>query len=223
MARDTFNRKTLRQDPFRDTMLNLLERVSGYRKTVIAVVTVLVMGTGAAFGFYGYSQLVAKRQAELFYKAEKAFVNTSLEDEERLTAAREAFGEFLRSYPDSPLSPFALMILAKIAWEQSDFQEAERKFKAAMEQPRASPTLKNLAKIGQAKLLENKGQFDQSAEIYLSLPESQLADVRDFNLGRIAVAGGRIEEARKHLESVVNRFPRSRVSDWANAMLSFLP
>ena len=223
MARETFNRKTLRQDPFRDTMLNLLEQVSGYRKTVIAVVTVLVVGTGAAFGFYGYSQLVAKRQAELFYKAEKAFVDTSLEDEERLTAAREAFGEFLRAYPDSPLSPFALMILAKIAWEQSDFQEAERKFKAAMEQPRASPTLKNLAKIGQAKLLENMGQFDQSAEIYLSLPESRLADVRDFNLGRIAVAGGRIEEARKHLESVVNRFPRSRVSDWANAVLSFLP
>ena len=223
MARDTFNRKTLRQDAFRDGMLNLLDRISGYRKTVIAVVTVLVVGTGAAFGFYGYSQLVAKQQAELFYQGEKALANPSLENEKRLTAAREAFGEFLRAYPDSPLSPFALMLSAKIAWEQSDFQEAERNFKAALDHPAAPPTLKNLAKIGQAKLLENQGQFDQSAKIYLSLPESQLADVRDFNLGRIAVAGGRIEEARKHLESVVNRFPRSRVSDWANAVLSFLP
>ena len=70
---------------------------------------------------------------------------------------------------------------------------------------------------------EAKKDLSGSAELIKTLPEEALGDFKAFNLGRLAVAGNRAEEAKEFFERVLQRQPPSRLAGWAADAKAALP
>lgn len=223
MAKYSLDKKTLRQDIIREKMIALVELADRNRKSIISGAILLVVLAGGIFAYGWYQGQIAKEQALEFYKAEQIIANSTLPDKERSTAAIEALNDFLAAYPDAKLSPYAWMYLAQIYWAEEKLEEARQAFKKVQAHDGATLFTRQLAKIGEAKLDEAGGNFKQSAGRYANLPDKPFSDLKAYNLGRLAAANQRPKEAREHFKKVMNHFPPSRLAQWANEAMSFLP
>jgi tetratricopeptide (TPR) repeat protein len=149
--------------------------------------------------------------------------DSTLPAKERRPAAINALKDFVAAYPDARLSPYAWMYLAQIYWADENLAEARQAFRKAQAHDGATEFTRRLALIGEAKLDEADRKFKQSAERYANLPDKPFSDLKAYNLGRLAAANQRPKEARVHFEKVLNQFPPSRLTQWANEAMSFLP
>ncbi len=223
MAKHSIDKKTLRRDIIREKMLGLVDLAIRYRRWVIAGSVVIVCAVVLAFA-YGWNQgRIAEQQAAMFYGVEKIMSDATVPEQERKTAAKKALADFLEAYPDARLSPYAWMYLAQMHWSDEDIDAARNAFTNALEHGRATEFTRHLAMIGQAKLYESSEAYEASAEQYKKLPDKPFSDLKAYNLGRIAAAGRRTDEAREQFKKVVNHFPPSRLAQWANDAMSFLP
>ena len=216
MAKHSIDRKTLRRDVIREKMLALVDLTNRNLKWVITGLTVLVVLVGLAFAYGWYQGRIASEQATAFYAAEKIIQNSTLPEKERKAAAIKGLTEFLDAYPDASLSPYAWMYLAQIQWADDKIEDAKQSFKMVLEHGSTTPFTRHLAMIGQAKLHEADKAYADSAAQYKNLPDKPFSDLKAYNLGRLAAAENRPEEAREQFKKVVNHFPPSRLAQWAN-------
>jgi predicted negative regulator of RcsB-dependent stress response len=223
MARHSIDKKTLKRDIIHEKMLGLVELANRYRKWVIAGSAAIVCIVALVFAYGWYQGRIAEQQAAKFYEVEKIMSDATVSEQERKTAAKKALAEFLEAYPDARMSAYAWMYLAQIHWSEEETEAARNAFTKALEHGRATEFTRHLATIGQAKLYESSAAYEASAEQYKKLPDKPFSDLKAYNLGRIAAAGRRTEEAREQFKKVVNHFPPSRLTQWANDAMSFLP
>ncbi|MCZ6728408.1 MAG: tetratricopeptide repeat protein [SAR324 cluster bacterium] len=223
MAKYTLDKKTLRKDAIRDQMLNLVDWAIRRRRWVIGGSVTLVVCVALVFAYFAYAQYQTGQQAAKFYLAEKAMNDRKMSEDKRNAAATAALTDYLETYPDSTLSPFAWMYLAQIYWSGKNFDEAGNAFQQVLGHKQTGEFTRHLAVIGEAKLHESQGRFDASAESYRSLPEDKYSDLKAFNLGRLAVAQHRNREAKSQFQKVVSRYPPSRLAKWASDAMSVLP
>ncbi len=223
MAKYSMDKKELRHDTVRESMWSLVDLATRYRRWVISGAVGLVACVALIFAYYGYAQKVAAEQAERFYLAEKAMNDTKLPNEKRKAAATAELKAYLEAYPDSRLSPFAWMFLAQIYWDDKNYAEASKAFGEVLNHGQAADFTRHLALIGKAKLEESEGRLADSEARYRSLPDAKFADLKAYNLGRIAAASNRNEEAKTHFQSVISHYPPSRLAKWANDAISVLP
>lgn len=223
MARHSMDKKELRQDVIRERMLALVALAEKKRKSIIAASVVLVALIGLIFA-YGWQQGRAlEEQAAGFYAVEKIITDSTAAGSERNENAVKALKAFIAAHPDARLAPYAWMYLAQIYWGEDKNEEAKNAFKIVLEHGSTTEFTRNLALIGEAKLYEGDGGFKRSEERYRNLPDKPFSDLKAYNLGRLAAADKRPQEAREHFKKVVNHFPPSRLARWANDAMSVLP
>lgn len=223
MAKDSIDRKTLKEDAFRDTMFELIHW--GYRRRYMLIAAaVILVGLGAsALGYQIYTERKIKAETLAFYHAEKNLEQLDREKPESRKEIREGFEGFLNKFPESSLSPVALMYLAEVDWEDKDYAKTGERYNKVLNHVEASDALKNQSRMGLAKVAEAQGNLEQSEGYLNALTGSAYEDLREFNLGRIALARNKPEEARKYFEKVAKRVPPSSLSEWARQALDYLP
>lgn len=216
-------KKELRQDIIREKMLSLVALAYRHRKSLTAGAIALVILTGLGFAYGWYQGQLAGEQAAKFYAAENIMRTSELPEEERRAAAIKALQEFLQVHPDVPLSPYAWMFLAQIYWAGENNDGAKEAFEKVRSHGETTEFTRNLALIGLAKLHEAEKAFEQAAKIYSDLPENPFSDLKAYNQGRMAAANQRPEGARELFKKVINHFPPSQLTGWANDAIFILP
>ncbi len=223
MARHSIDIKELKRDAFREKAFELIDYVYRHGTWAVGIAAALVIGVGLVFAYFAYLGYAASKQAEGFYAVERIMNDPKLGDEERDKKTKEALGVFLSDNPDSGLSPSAWMYLAQISWRLKDMEGAKRAFRKAREHDRSHPSTRQLALIGEAKLHEAEGDFEASEKIFKALPGENFADLKAFNLGRLALIGDRREDAKREFEKVLQQEPRSPLARWADDALDAFP
>lgn len=222
MARH-LDRKTLKEDAFRDSMFWALDWVWQRRMWFISGAVTIVLLVVGGFGYYYYHRSVLREQSRQFYEAERATANPELKPEERTNRARKTYEEFIARYPDSALAPVAWMHVARLAWQQNDAGAARKAYEAVLAHPAASEAQRDLAHIGLAKLDESQGKLEASAEQYQAVKGSAYEELKALSLGRIASARNQNEEAHQYFEKAARAGAGSPLADWARQNLDYHP
>ena len=137
--------------------------------------------------------------------------------------ADAAFRGFIAAYPKDELAAVAWLHLARVAWEAGDLDAAEAAFGEAQRVKAARTALRAAARVGMAKVQEQRGQLEAAALLYEELPGGGFGDLREFNMGRLAMAQEDIEAARRHFQAVLDQRPPSVLGNWASEALAYLP
>lgn len=223
MARASIDIKALKRDAFREKVLEVAGYAYKHRYWAGGVVLLLVVVTGLGFGFRAYQDYTARQEAEAYYGAERVLSDPGLDGAKRNAAGKKALGAFLEAHSGGSLAPFAWMHLAQIHWEEKNFPAAHTAYRQAREHDDATALTRQLAAIGEARLLEAEGKLAEAAALIRTLPDAAYADLKAFSLGRLAAAGKKPEEARKQFEKVVVEHPGSSLAGWANDAMAILP
>ncbi len=222
MARNKIDRKSLREDTFQIAAFHLIDHVYQQRARYIAGAVVVVLLVAAGIGALVYQRHQAEARSVAFHEAEQQLGTPPLSDAAR-QAAEAAFTTFIAAYPKDRLAAVAQLHLARIAWEAGDLDGAEAAFGDALRVKAAGSALQAIARVGMAKVQEQRGQPQASALLYEELPGAGFSDLRQLNMGRLAVAQDDIEAARRHFQAVRDQRPPSVLSDWAGEALAYLP
>ena len=223
MVKHEIDKETLRHDAFRETMFGALGYVLKYQKWFIAGGIALVLLAGTIFGGGIYLDYHRLKMTEVYYEAEKLLQETGTEDKTKLEKARAALEGYVKANPDSVHTPIAWMHIAELAWRQKDLDRAEQAFKAALNHRESTDTTSALARIGLAKLLENRGDYAGSSGLYRDLDEKQFGELKAFHLGRVALQQKNMEEAHRQFQTASEFHPVGVIKQWAMDVLSFQP
>lgn len=223
MARHSFDRKSLKHDEFQDRMFWMVDWAHKRLRLLITITVVVVAMGLAGLGYqqYGASQRYA--QALSYFQVQQGLEALQGDDSLRLAAERAAYQGFLDTYPDSPLAPAAMLHLARIGWLRDDLDSAAEAYTKLLAHSAASETQRDLARLGQAKLAEQRGDLDASRSAAESLTSSALDALQAFTLGRLAAKAGRNDEARGYFEQVTASIQQGDLSRWAQQHLDRLP
>lgn len=217
------NRKTLKEDAFRDTMFWALDWVYQRRRTFIAVGTAVLLAVASGAGYYAYDRSQRQAQNQRFHEIERGPQQAELSPEERESRVRKSFEAFAAEYPGSHLTPVAWMHVARIAWRQGDMDGAKQAFQAVLAHGDSKPAERDLAHIGLGNLAESQGDLDAAAAEYEAVSEQPFGELKALNLGRIARARQQDEEAHRQFEKAAKASTGSVLAEWARQNLDYHP
>jgi predicted negative regulator of RcsB-dependent stress response len=222
MAKNTLTKDELRHDPLQDWFFHAVDYVHKRRRWFIAGGVAVAVVVAAGAGYALYATIHAQRVAARFNAAEARFLDASLPEADRIARSREAFRSFLEDYGASALAPYAWMHLARIAAQEKAFEEAEAAFRSAIDHAATPSSLRAIAQTALAKLYEDRGQLERSAQIYRALTGEPFGDLAEFSLARLALAQQDAKQARTHLEAVRQQYPQSSLAALARDVLIFV-
>jgi predicted negative regulator of RcsB-dependent stress response len=217
------DRKTLKEDAFRDWMFWALDWVYQRRRWFIAGGSALLLVVAAGAGYYYYHRAQVREQTERFYQAERSATNPELEPAERSARARKSYEAFATEFPASPLAPVAWMHVAQLAWEQGDVDAARKAYQAVLARGGVGAPQQDLARIGLAKLDESQGNLAGAAEQVRAVSDTPYEELKALSLGRIASAQQQNAEARQFYEKAARSTSGSELGEWARQNLDYHP
>lgn len=217
------DRKTLKEDAFRDSMFWMIDWVYQRRYWFIAGVTGVLVLAVTGFGYYTYRQSQMRAETERFYQAERSGAAPDLSEAERQTRARKAYEAFVAEYPSSRLAPVAWMHIARLAWKQGDAEAARKAFQAVLGNGATTPSQRDLARVGLATLDESQGDLAASAKQYQAVSDSPFEELKALSLGRIASEQNENEQARQYFEKAARGASGSALAEWARQNLDYHP
>lgn len=217
------DRKTLKEDAFRDTMFWMIDWAYQRRLWFGAGLAAVLVVAAAGAGYYYYRQSRTYAETERFYQAERSGANPNLSESESLSRVRKGYEAFIAGYPASPLTPVAWMHLARLAWRQGDAEGARKAFQAVLAHSQTTAPQRDLARIGLATLDESKGDLAASTALYKAVSDRPYEELKALSLGRIASAQKQNEEARQYFEQAARAAPGSVLAEWARQNLDYHP
>ena len=134
-----------------------------------------------------------------------------------------ALEKFLEEYSGARLAPLAWLTLAQQAWREGNQDKAQQAFTQVLEIGGATVPQQALAKLGLAKIQEKVGDFAKAKQLYETLSGEEFSDIREWHLGRVAMAMDQNAQARKHFEAVTQMLPPSALASQARQMLQYIP
>ncbi|MBI4084087.1 MAG: tetratricopeptide repeat protein [Candidatus Lambdaproteobacteria bacterium] len=223
MAREHIDRKTLKEDAFRDVMFDLADVAYRHRKTIAALVAGLVVIALTIGGYFLYVRYRAEKLAERFYAAESVLTDAKGDGTVDNVEARKAFQAIADDFPRARLGAVAQLFVARLAWELQDPTAAEAALKSALAHKGGDAGLRAMANLGLAHVMEQRGSLAEAETYYKALPDPTFQDLKAVGLGRLALARHNPAEARKLYEEVAKRYPPNGLTEWAKTVLSYLP
>jgi predicted negative regulator of RcsB-dependent stress response len=163
-----------------------------WKENGTSVITGLVIGLGAVFGWQGwnsYQERIGQEASVAFYQMLDA-----VDSERTEMASKQA--ELLRlDYASSSYGVLAAMTQARLKLEQGDVVAARAQLEWAM-QNTSDASLKALAQLNLARLLLNEGDLDAASKM-ASVEEGGFAGEFAELRGDIAVAKQELQDARE--------------------------
>ncbi len=130
-----------------------------------------------------------------------------MEDRHQRTLA--GLQHFLEKEEGSSLESAAKLYLARVHAESNRFTEAKDLFQQVIDQDQTSQMLKTIARISLGSLLEQEQDWNGARGMLDVLTQERWSDLQLFTQARIARQEGKVEEAKKHLQNLVNQSPDS--------------
>jgi predicted negative regulator of RcsB-dependent stress response len=221
MSQD-IDRKELTRDPLQDGFFVAVDYVHRHqREFILGTVAFLVVVAGVA-GYIGYSRYTERADAEAFLTADRALQDPGLPQDARMKKGAEAYQSFVDQHPRSELAPAAWMNLARLAWEQKQWDQAAAAFQHAIDLRKTSSVLRTEALLGLGKLREQQGKPAEAKALYGQI-DDKFQDARELALGRLALAAGDAKEARAHFQQAVGAQGDPAVTVQAQEELDALP
>ena len=126
---------------------------------------------------------------------------------------------FLKEYGGSDLAPLARISLARLYFEQGQYDKALELYNVALSGLKKRPEIKPLAVLASAFCYEAKGATQKAVEALLSIkndPANYLQEEVLFQLARLYRNSGALDKAKAASEELMKRFPSSPYLSLAN-------
>ena len=119
----------------------------------------------------------------------------------------------------SSLESAAKLYLARVHADSNRISEAKDLFQQVIEQDQTSQMLKTIARISLVSLLEQEQDWNGAREMLDVLSQEHWSDLQWFTQARIARQEGKVKEAKKHLQNLVNQSPDSAFRQTAETQM----
>lgn len=226
MAQKKISRKELLRTP--DEFLTFSQKVFQYvsdntKKVVIlaslaVALVILTLGTKWYLGYTAGQALAAYTHALAQLPADKDF------DPQKAEAATQGLENLIASYPRTPQARDALLELGALYYRLNRFEKSREAYEKFLEGLRPEEeSLKPLILDSLAQVFEAKGDPKQAAERWeqiLTLPGELLKDQAYLGLGRVYLALGRKDKAKKAYQDLLSSHPQSASASLAEAKLA---
>ena len=199
----------LQQDRVQKSMYRFVNHLHVYRKqywTGAILIALLILGTWAGFE---YQHLQKIEESKLFYASSRPLDNPQLSLEDRHQRTLAGLQHFLEKEEGSSLESAAKLYLARVHADSNRFTEAKDLFQQVINQDQTSQMLKTIARISLGSLLEQEQDWNGARGMLDVLTQERWSDLQWFTQARIARQEGKVEEAKKHLQNLVNQSPDS--------------
>ena len=126
--------------------------------------------------------------------------------------AVEALKAFINRYGGSDLDPLARISLARLYFENGQYDKALGQYESALPGVGSQPEIKPLTTLGLAFCYEVKGSEQKAIDALLSIkddPANYLQEEVLFQLARLYRDTGALDKAKAAGEELVKRFPSS--------------
>lgn len=222
MAIDRIDRKELQHDAFRDAAFAFIDYMYQRRLRFILGGIALVVIVAGAVGGYSYLAYTERVDSEAMLQAERMLNDPAATPEARQRSAVPAFQAFVEQHPRSSLAPVAWLYIARLAYEQNQYDRAAQAFQHVLDAGRTAALLRTEALVGLAKVKEAQGKSAEAAPLYEQIGEG-FNDLKELSLGRAALAADKIKEARQHFLQAVGAQGYAGVTTQAQEALDYLP
>lgn len=227
MARDSIDRKELRQDQIHDALFWLVQWAYARRWLLGSALAAVLLAIAGVGGWQAWQAAQAREQANAFYELERRYLEsqqTATQGElTDLEQARDGFAAFVEAHPDATLAPAAWMYLARIAWAQDDLDAAAEAFSTVRGHGNATRAQQQVARLGLAKVAEMRGNLDEAETLASGLDEAHFGALRAYTLGRLALQRNDTERAREHFQQAARAQPSTTISQWSRQALDYIP
>ena len=221
MSQDHFDRKDLTHDPLQEWFFETYDYVQKRIKLFILGGLGVVVVVVAVGGYIGYTRYTDRVDSEEYLKAERVLQDPALAQDARLKKGSDAFRVFVEQHPRSALAPAAWLTVARLAWEQKQWDQAADAFQHVVDSRKSSPLMRTQALLGLGKAKEQQGKPAEAKAFYEKISDD-FSDVKQLALGRAALADGDLKGAREHFLQAAAGQPSS-ISLQAKEALDALP
>ena len=230
------------QDEFQARGFELMEWMQEKQGLVLGVIG-LIVAAGIGYGVYQYTKNNANEAASTALAAALDVYEAPLLDaaatpdasdktpkyktaEERAKAARELFKTAGMAHKGTGAAAVAQLYIGHASLKVGEYDPAIAAYEAFLQQTPQSDPLRFAGYSGLAAALDGKG--DRKAAIakledLIALPEKIDEDAALLELGRLQIAEGNTDAARKSLERIAKDFPESALKSRADELIGTLP
>ncbi|MFI5399792.1 MAG: tetratricopeptide repeat protein [SAR324 cluster bacterium] len=222
MSSNNFDRKELSRDPFQETFYAVADYVYRRGRMFILAGAGLLVALAAVSGYYAYTRYTERADAAALLQADGVLHDASLADDVRVRTGAEAYRKFVYTRPGSALAPVAWMALARLAWDQRQWEAAGQAFQQVLDHRKTPAVLRTEALLGLGQLKEQEGKPAEAKALYEQIGDS-FQDARQLELGRAALAAGNTQQAREYFLQASAGAANSSVTIQARQALDYLP
>lgn len=230
---DRLSRKQLKTDQVTERAFDVLEWASENRAIVTKYALGVVVLAVLAFGVYIYRQSQSETRERALAEAirlDEATVGSAGQatnlrfnsDEEKVAAWKKAFGDIASRYSGTQEGAIAHIYIGGAAAEKGDLAEAEKQFKAVLDN--GPEEYASLARISLAQVYAGQGKPDEAEKLFreaINKPSATVSkEQATLMLGQF-LAAKKPDEARKLIEPL--RTARTAISRAAVSALGSLP
>lgn len=230
------------QDEFQARGFELMEWMQEKQGLVLGVIGLIVVA-GIGYGVYQYTKNIANEAASTALAAALDVYEAPLLDdatapdasdktpryktaEERAKAARELFKTAGTAHKGTGAAAVAQLYIGHASLKVGEYDPAIAAYEAFLQQTPKSDPVRFAGYSGLAAALDGKG--DRKAAIakledLIALPEKIDEDAALLELGRLQIAEGNTDAARKSLERIAKDFPESALKSRADELIGTLP
>jgi predicted negative regulator of RcsB-dependent stress response len=200
----------------------LVDRVYRQRKLYTALGIGLVALILAGWGGFHYLENQRIERSNLYHAAEKILRDPTLNEADRLARGRTALEHVAERITEGPLAAVVRLELGGLYVRLDLPAEAEQAFQQALKASQQSPFLLHITQLNLAKLHASQQRWDDARRMLESLSGEDWKDVRLRQQALISLEQGNVDEARTHLQQLIESVPNSRLRDEAESLLMTL-
>ncbi len=200
----------------------------------LVVLTLVLVGLGAAAGGLLIIRTRMERQAQTLLTRADALFRQAISIPirrsdpkalERLEGPIKTYREIMERFPKTKSAEEAAIRLGNLYYQLERYDEALSTFTDYLNRyPKGRFGF--LARLGAGYCYEEKGDFEKASHAYQAALESTSADPllpeAYLAFARVQTALGRVEEARRFFQKVVEQWPRTTWAEMAKSQLASL-
>ncbi|MCL4537775.1 MAG: tetratricopeptide repeat protein [Nitrospirae bacterium] len=205
----------------KETVVDIKERLKGKQRTLVYAATAFVVMMLSIVVFTVYKKTSSSRALELELEGYKLFHG---DYQARMIPPVERYKKALEMFKKSYVTKKradVLLYIANCHYELGNYDEAVKTLKELNSQF-SDPKIISLSYYKMAMAYERKGDTDNAISALkslLSIKDSALQDMALLETGKILELSGKAEEAKTKYRELINKFPKSGLSNEARARL----
>lgn len=182
--------------------------VSSHRRSVIGVLSGVVVVVLASAGF-GYISKLSERRAYAVFEEGRSHYWTEISGGKPSVSVEETnapFEKLLKQYPSTGAARLGILLYADLSYHRQDYQKAIQLYQKALDLFAGDETYQKIIWDGVAHAYESEKSYQSAAEFYKKITDSQGKFMKGdayYNLARMMEASHEREKALEAYNKVI--------------------